>query len=70
MRSDETSTVILGAAVRALEAEHKEVTEESLLEATRKHGMTRREVKEFLAKAERGKGPRRPYPGYFKDDSL
>lgn len=67
--TDETPTAILGAAVRALDAEHKEVTEESLLEATKDKGIDRGEVRDFLAKAERGK-KRGNYPGYFKDNSL
>lgn len=70
MRFDEEPpTAILGAAVRDLEAEHREVTEESLLEATRRKGIDRSQVKDFLEKAERGK-ERRPYPGYTPKNSL
>lgn len=70
MRFDEeTPTAILGAAVRALEADGKEVTEETLLEATKKRGIDRGQVREFLEKAKRGK-KRGNYPGYHKDNSL
>jgi hypothetical protein len=56
---EETPTGMLGAAVRALEASGKEVTEESLYEAVRSRGVARRQVKDFLAKA--GRGKRRGY---------
>jgi hypothetical protein len=52
---EETPTGILGAAVRTLEASGKQVNEETLLEATKKRGIERRQVKEFLEKAKRGK---------------
>lgn len=70
MRFDyESPTAILGAAVRALEKLGKEVNEETLLEVTKSRGIDRRQVREFLEKAERGK-KRGLYPGYFKEDSL
>ena len=70
MRFDEEPPqAILGAAVRALEADDKQVNEESLLQATKNRGIDRRQVREFLEKAERGK-KRGQYPGYHKDSSL
>jgi len=67
--SQEPPTAILGAAVRALEALSKEVNEETLFEATKSRGIDRRQVKDFLAKAEQGKR-RGHYLGYFKENSL
>jgi len=62
----EVPTAILGAAVRALEALHKEVNEETLLEVTKSRGIDRHQVREFLEKTERGK-KRGRYPGYHTD---
>jgi hypothetical protein len=61
--SEESPWAILGAAVRALEALGKEVNEETLLEATKKRGIERWQVRDFLEKAKHGKRRGR-YPGY------
>jgi hypothetical protein len=64
MRFDEeTPTTILGAAVRALDAEGKEVTEETQLKAVKNRGIERSQVRDFMEKAKRGK-KRGRYPGY------
>jgi len=66
MRFDEESpTAILGKAVRDLEADGREVTEESLYQATRRKGIDRGQVRDFMEKAKRGKA-RGNYPGYSK----
>lgn len=67
MRFDEeTPTAILGKAVRDLEAQGRAVNENTLFEATRRQGIDREQVRDFLEKAERGK-KRGQYPGYSKD---
>lgn len=64
--NEEVPTAVLGAAVRALEAMHRPINEETLFEAIKDRGITHELVRDFLEKSKQGQ-QRRPYPGYHRE---